>query len=402
MDYVIQNKIKSRLANLKRNGVHFISGTVAPADSDVETNDIESMDKALDYFAEKGVQNLVAEPKWMGSRCQLYLHRNAAEDYAVTRNGYRIKIDMSSVFAKWRSLLDNDYFRGPSSGKPTRIILDGELMPWTAIGAGLVEREFFGFMKCYEAQSEFLKANGFTTALTKGIEGLYKEYVEDAKVLDKKAIQAKYPMYETFSNMAELVDQHFNDYDDEAAMESFSKQLELYAAEGPLEYKAFEILRVDFANGTYDRRANSVKARYDLLCDDYPDHEIAMVFNPASPEGRQRVKKYFATLVAKGYEGIMLKPDSADTEAVNCMKVRNKEYLRIIYGYDYDRPEKLKHLVTKKRTGRKRKLSHSEYKLGLQMLALDPKAVDYDESYDRIVKELLFDIEEEATLDSRL
>ena len=78
MDYVIQNKIKSRLANLKRNGVHFISGTVAPADSDVETNDIESMDEALDYFAEKGVQNLVAEPKWMGSRCQLYLHRDAA------------------------------------------------------------------------------------------------------------------------------------------------------------------------------------------------------------------------------------------------------------------------------------------------------------------------------------
>ena len=401
MNFGTQNKIKSRLANLKRNGVHFISGTVAPADADVETNDIESMDRALDYFIEKGVTSLVVQPKWMGSRCQLYLHRDPTEDYAVTRNGYRIKIDLSSVYAKWRPLLDNEWFAGPTTGKPKRIILDGELMPWTAIGAGLVEREFHGFVKCHESQADFLEVNGFMDAMAKGMEGLYEQYVADAATLDKKALQTKYPMYETFSNMADLKALHVNEYDEADALARFKAQLELYAGEGPLDYKAFDILRVDYANG-HDRRSESVKARYDLLCDDYPEHEIAIIVNPTTDKGRECVKEFFKTLVSLGYEGVMLKPDINNTDAVNCMKVRNKEYLRIIYGYDYDRPEKLKHLVSKKRTGRKRKLSHSEYKLGLQMLALNTKAVDYDESYDRIVKELLFDIEEEATLDSRL
>ncbi len=413
MNYALENKINARLKGLKRNGIQFISGTVAPADADVATNDIESMDRALDYFVQKGVTNLVMQPKWMGSRCQLYLHYDEPEkDFAVTRNGFIIKhVDLTEVFAEWRTLFGAAALRSNAMQPASVIILDGELLPWTAIGAGLVEREFYGFVKCYEAQNDFLKENGFTDALLKGSQGLYQEYLVDAQTMDKKAIQTKYPMYETFSNMKSLLDLHNSTYDDEAAFDSFKDQLELYASDTRLEFKAFDILSVQFTPNRLEAKpklhspwVGSTTMTYGILslAGSYPRHEEAFLFNPADPVDVEEVKKRFRTLVNMGYEGVMLKPDTQDTDAVHCMKVRNKEYLRIIYGYDYDRPDKLKDLVMRKRTGKKRKLSHSEYKLGRQMLALDKNSVDYDANYDRIAKEILFEIEEESTLDSRL
>ena len=64
-----------------------------------------------------------------------------------------------------------------------------------------------------------------------------------------------------------------------------------------------------------------------------------------------------ATFVARGKKGI-LQP---------AVKVRGKEYLRIIYGPDYDTPDHLERLK-QRGLGRKRSLALREFTLGLESL----------------------------------
>src|SRR5690606_35948908 len=146
-----------------------------------------------------------------------------------------------------------------------------------------------------------------------------------------------------------------------------------------------DILRVEYADGTFNVDDDWMKNTYMkyLLVNLYnrvPEERYGLVLPPTEVNS---IREYMDTLVGNGYEGIMIKPVfPGETDAVHCMKVRNKEYLRIIYGYDYQRPEKLTELVRKKRVGKKRKLSHHEYFLGKKMLKLDWNSVDFDEQYD--------------------
>ena len=88
-DFAVLNKINRRLHQLQRDGVEFIAGTIAPADSDHETNDIESVAKAIEYYQNKNPDIvLTIQPKWMGSRAQMYLYRDDInKSFMTTRNG---------------------------------------------------------------------------------------------------------------------------------------------------------------------------------------------------------------------------------------------------------------------------------------------------------------------------
>lgn len=405
MDFALENKINKRLNALKRGNVQFVSGTVSPSESDVDTMDIESLQRALAYFNEKGVERVMLQPKWMGSRCQLYLHRDEPEkNFAVTRNGFHIKqIDLTAVYESWNWVFDA--IDTKTGNIATKIILDGELLPWKAIGGGLIEREFFGLTKCVETEMEFLRTQNF--GRVRDEMGDSQDYINfeidrsstGAEAMDK-ALQAKYPRYDSLNNYQYIWDFYPRTVEQDLA--KYKIQLAQYAKDGELEYKAFDILRVDFVDDTFmvdEDWMGSVVEKYTTLSKNYKSRELGMVLNV---KDIHMIQNYFDELVTYGYEGFMIKPVTKGTYAVHCMKVRNKEYLRIIYGFDYDRPDKLEALVRGKRVGRKRKLSHQEHRLGLEMLKLDTKSPTYEEDFDRIAKALLFQIEEEEQLDSRL
>lgn len=406
MNFGLQNKINSRIKRLKYDGIQYVSGTVAPAESDHDTNDIESLPKALTYFVDKGVETVHIQPKWMGSRCQLYMFKDEPEkNFAVSRNGFKIRgVDLSQVFNDYSFMFDQ--IRNVDHNKEIKsFILDGELIPWNAIGAGLIEREFSGFMEAASSELEFLETNGLNEIRSKvGDSDEYSEFTADvASGLSKKELQKKYPRYETYANFSAITSYDFEQ--EHSDLSAYDAQLKLYGATKSIEFKAFDILRVEYADGTFNVDDDWMKNTYMkyLLVNLYnrvPEERYGLVVPPTAVNS---IREYMDTLVGNGYEGIMIKPVfPGETDAVHCMKVRNKEYLRIIYGYDYQRPEKLTELVRKKRVGKKRKLSHHEYFLGKKMLKLDWNSVDFDEQYDTITKDLLFQIEEEATLDNRL
>jgi protein phosphatase len=97
-----------------------------------------------------------------------------------------------------------------------------------------------------------------------------------------------------------------------------------------------------------------------------------LVLDPADPEAVAAAADWWERLTADGGEGMVVKPLANLTRTRRGMaqpgiKVRGREYLRIIYGPDYTLPGNLERL-RERGLGRKRSLALQEYALGLEAL----------------------------------
>ena len=88
----------------------------------------------------------------------------------------------------------------------------------------------------------------------------------------------------------------------------------------------------------------------------------------ADEASRRRAAEWWEELTAAGCEGMVVKPLKAPTGRVQpAVKVRGREYLRIIYGPDYTEPEQMREL-RRRALGKKRSMALREYALGLEAL----------------------------------
>jgi protein phosphatase len=92
----------------------------------------------------------------------------------------------------------------------------------------------------------------------------------------------------------------------------------------------------------------------------------------SDPESVEHAISWWSNLTEKGGEGMVVKPASFTARGPKgllqpAIKVRGKEYLRIIYGPDYDAPENLSRLRNRN-TATKRRLALSEFALGIEGL----------------------------------
>lgn len=90
------------------------------------------------------------------------------------------------------------------------------------------------------------------------------------------------------------------------------------------------------------------------------------------PDSEARATSWWQQLTDSGGEGMVVKPAANLTRGRRGvvqpgLKVRGREYLRIIYGPDYTAPENLARLRDRQ-LGRKRGLAQREYALGLEGL----------------------------------
>jgi len=106
-----------------------------------------------------------------------------------------------------------------------------------------------------------------------------------------------------------------------------------------------------------------------------------------------------------GFEGFVLKPDLIDpeTKIAPYLKCRNSEYLRIIYGHDYQDETKYRKLFSKKRIERKVRMSIDEFVLGYKLLSIPYSELNQDNpEHLKIVCQLISEMENEKVLDPRL
>jgi len=388
-----------RLHYSARNQINYISGTMSPADKDEAAGELESLRKGLDYFAERGVTEVMLQPKYMGSRCNVYVHRELGQCCAVSRNGYKIRaVELTPVYEQ----LLRKFGTYMVDEKIAVLILDGELLPWKALGDGLIERQFRPIGKALETELAFLRRHGFEKAL--GRLFLSQEasgFEKDQHHLSKAALSEKYGahVYQNYKHVREIqgayapLDQH------EEAHRVFKRQLELYAGEAELAYKPFAILKEVLENGEERMPDGKTSDIYSFLTDDE-----YLTLDLKGPDAYAQAEQFFLRMTVENQmEGIVIKPEYEQQGTVPYLKVRNPGYLSIIYGYDYKFPHKFGKLMKQKNIASKLRTSANEHRLGRQLLAIKLQDITEDnDAYRQIAANLLFEVAKEKEIDPRL
>jgi predicted kinase len=388
-----------RLQYSSRNRVNFISGTMSPADKDEAAGELESLRKGLDYYAGRRVFEVVLQPKYMGSRCSVYLYRDIEQCYAVSRNGYKVKaVDLTPVYEQ----LLHKFGTYMAEQGISVLLLDGELLPWKALGDGLIERQFRPIGKALETELEFLRQHGFEESLGKLIQDFEASgFEQDQHHLSKEVLNKTYGahVYQTYKHVREIRESYVDLDRRDEAYRVYKQQLELYAGDAELAYKPFAILKEVLESGEERIPDSLTSEQYRFLNDD----EV-LVLDLNEPDAYIRAEEYFAKItVEQGMEGIVIKPEQEQQGEVPYLKVRNPGYLSIIYGYDYKFPHKYAKLMKQKNITPKLRTSLAEHRLGRQLLEVKLDEISAENKvYTQIAANLLFEVTKEKEIDPRL
>jgi len=385
---------QKRLDYIMRNGIGYVGGTISPADKDEETRSLESLKAGLDHYKGK-VDKVVLEPKYMGSRAQMYLNRDIEKCYATSRNGYKIKqTDLTEVFkeelAKHTPLMDEL--------DVVELTLDGELMPWAAIGEGLIDKQFRVIDKAIKSEIDFLDTNGFDNQFAQLVDEWTESGYDDVRsTMSKKDLQEKFGHSH---NNYKYVKPEFERWQPTSihrdAWKVYNEQVELYGSTGDIHYKPFRILKgvkedgriIDIPLNTYEQFVAINKDSVHVV--DFADKD----YQAKADEW------YNEITIEEKLEGCVIKPfeTTFDPNITPYMKVRNHKYLTIIYGYDMYFPKKFEKLFNQKNINRKVRASKIEYRLGEELLRMD---ITSDE-FKQTIANFMFENEKEKDIDPRL
>lgn len=400
----LEPREKGRMFHTATNKVNFISGTVCPADKNLEAQDLECLDKAFEYYEKNGITKLVLQPKYMGSRANVYLFKDSSRNYTATRNGYIIKqIDLTEAY---KPLYDIPYIKNKfDNDKMELIILDAELLPWSAIGKGLIQKDFFTIEEAIKSEVSYLKENGFEEVLSSFYGGQYKESGYEIASHKASRSEMKEQYGENMERLYRSVKQFMRSYITIESIEEnlsvFSKQLELFGGDGEPNFKPFSILKEVYEDG--------LEALFFEETNQFVYESIGLdkmiVIDITNPDDLSKAKEFYSNVVDNmEMEGIMVKPEKIYNKGVApCLKVRNPRYLTIVYGPDYAVPAKFEKLIKKKGVSSKLKTSIKEFEIGKKMLETPyAKLEESNTDFLKIVAEMIIEEKGEKMLDPRL
>ena len=341
----------------------YLPPTMSPVASSARPDLLEHPTEAFDYFSAAGVSRVVCEEKHMGSRAVVLVTRDAegaepgtaarkrfgvadgSTGVVVTRTGrpfFDSAETTEALLARVRGAVDS---AGLWSELATDwLLLDCELLPWSAKAMGLLRDQ-------YAAVGTAARAGlGATIA---ALEQAAARGLEVGPLLEAQRGRR-------------------------AAAESFTAAYGRYCwpTDGldGVQLAPFQVLA---AEGTvYATRDHGWHLEViDRLCAAEPEllRRTERHFVDLADGGAvARATQWWTTMTAAGGEGMVVKPFEAlvrDGRRIvqPGVKCRGPEYLRIIYGPEYLEPRNLDRL-RKRFPGRKQSLALREYVLGLEAL----------------------------------
>lgn len=387
---------KFDVVRLARNKVNFISGTMSPCDKNLKNRTLEDMNEAFEYFKSAGVGRVMLQKKYMGSRANMYLFPNDIDrSYMVSRNGFVIKkLELKPLYEKMVK-------RFNVQGKDLLFIIDGELMPWSAMGRGLIDSHFKTTGIGLATEADLLEKTGFEAALAR-----MEEKFTASGFKEMKNSQKKKDLMETMGEGNYRLMSSFDGFkwlpleQQKSAIETYNKQMEIYGSEGELEFKPFALLKMVALDGSEELFFDQPqKAVFDMVSSD----ESLIV--STDDAGLDLAKSWFQARVSEGIEGVVVKP--ADkvyiTGVAPYMKVRNPNYLTIIYGYDYKTEPKFTKMLEDKSIRNKLKTSIREFEIGKAMLEVPYRDIsESNVKYLDLCAEMVAEEKREKTFDPRL
>ncbi|MEU2432368.1 polynucleotide kinase-phosphatase [Streptomyces sp. NPDC007861] len=347
----------------------YLPPTMAPTATSQEDGYLEHPAEAFAQYRADGVAQVVCEEKHMGSRAVALVCRDAdvarerfgaegATGSIHTRTGRPFFDDPSlteEVLGRLREavtgagLWDELAASDSPSGTGDWLLLDGELMPWSLKASGLLRSQYAAVGAASRAVFPGATA-ALEEAAARGIDvgGLLERQRERAA--DAAAFTDAYRRYCWTTDGLEGV--RF------APFQILAAQDRSLAAVPHDEQLAWldRLVEADHSGGP------GVLQRTRRLVVDTGDEESV----------RAGVDWWLGMTEAGG-EGMVVKPlralvrDAKGRLVQPGVKVRGREYLRIIYGPEYTRPDNLTRLRSRF-LGHKRSLALREYALGLEAL----------------------------------
>jgi hypothetical protein len=389
-------RLKNRIDRFCENKVNAFSPTISPAPKSPESDEIESIDKAIRYFYENGVPEIVVQRKYMGSYCDIYLHKHLEDTYFVSRNGYKVNhIDLSAAKESCRELharFDWEHL--------SLVIIQSEMMPWSILGKGLIENEFEGYLNVHQNHYRHLTASGLYDKIEKVKNtSAYIAYLADKNVLTAKELAEKYPhhiirQYESLTAFQVLDLAVYGE-----SIRIYEAQINHFGREGDVYFKPFNILKKVFDDGT-EQFVNDNLSYREVNDDDFLHLDIRT--EETLEQTIAQVYTWFAVMSQNMEEGIVIKPRQAFIRNLPpAFKVRNNQYLTMIYGVDFR--SQFGHYLYKRNIKGKFECSVNDWMLNWEMLKVKYKDIN-KENY--LLKNLVFDRimgeKIESTLDTRL
>jgi hypothetical protein len=388
---------KKRIEWFSNNQINDFAPTISPAPKYVSTNEIESIRQAVKFFLRENQTEIVVQKKYMGSYCSIYLKRNLEETYFTSRNGHKINhIDLELAIASLKTLHEKMLLQYPDFDT---LIIASELLPWSVLGGGLIEREYNAYHDALETHTNYLeKSDLYCKIDTVKASENYVEYLEDKKALKNKEFKAKYPghvirQYDAIANL-KVVDIPKQ----KESLAIFKKQIDTFGKDDNLHFKPFNILKVVHNDGK-ETLPNS-NLTYSLVNDDVFLH---LNFTPENEaENLTKIYDFFNTLTAENEEGIMIKPAKSYVKGVPpCFKVRNNNYLTMIYGINFN--VNFDYYLERRNIKRKLEQSINGWEINQQMLEIPYKSLNAENYLMKLLLLKRINNEEiEKTLDPRL
>lgn len=331
--------------------------TMSPAETSSAEGWLERPEEAFAYYGTKGVRTLVAEEKHMGSRGLILLARtqeaaarrfgvhDGARGIVVTRTGRRFFAD-AAVEAAALHRIDAAM---DAAGLWTELgsdwaLWDAEIMPWSMKAGALVRGQYAAVGAAAVAGLGAL-SDALAAALARGVPVEALAETTEARLDDARRYRAAYNRYVApFAGIEDLRIAPFHLLASEGAVHDGKDHLwhmgaaHRLAAADPALLVATRYRRIDLDDAT---AVTAATTWWEEMTEAGGE---GMVVKPLG-------------FVARGSRGL-LQP------AIKC---RGREYLRIIYGPDYDRPDNLARL-RKRGLGQKRSMALREFALGLEAL----------------------------------
>lgn len=327
----------------------YLPPTMAPCSTSSRADHLEHPEEAFAEYRAAGVQSVLCEEKHMGSRAVVLVCRD--DEVAYRRFGIR---GGGAVYTR----TGRPFFSAPQNAALLAdvrtaaaglfeelgsgwLLLDAELLPWSAKAGSLIADQYASVGAA--AQAVLPEAvSALATAAARGIDvgDLLARTASRSSTVD--AYRTAYRRYCWPTSGLDGV-----------RLAPF----QLLASEGKAYHDrphAWHLSLLDGLAGPRFQRTRTLEV--DLL----DDASIA------------RGVSWWEELTAAGGEGMVVKPAANLTRGTRGLvqpgvKVRGREYLRIIYGPDYTLPENLERL-RKRGLNRKRTLALREYALGLEAL----------------------------------
>jgi protein phosphatase len=336
---------------------------MSPTDTTAEPGLLEHPREAFGYFQSNGVEKVVCEEKHMGSRAVVIACRseeaalkrfgvaNEGNGIIYTRTGRRFfedrQLEAELLAHIHRALTASDYWKEFESDW---FCLDCELMPWSAKAQELLQNQYAAV------------GSAGLAALTEVIPSL-------------KVASARYASVGS-DRMSSILQNN------EQRLDRVTKYVEAYRrycwtvrSVNDLKLAPFHLLASHghvhadrdhlWHMQTLSRLATAVSEGPFMTT----SYRLVELNDPASVE--QGIK-WWEDLTARGGEGMVIKPLEFAVRGKRglvqpAVKCRGREYLRIIYGPEYDTPENLERLKQRS-VGAKRSLALREFALGFEGL----------------------------------